>query len=90
MPINSVNEPAKKQRAREMDKNPPGHAIFLLIHGSTLLINAFPAVNMITVNINVRAMVRTNPIPSGLSPLMERMMEKINLLFKYSYALAVL
>src|SRR5690606_568402 len=73
----SVKAAAKKQKAIERDKTPPGQANFLLIHGNTRLMMAFPTVNMKKVNIKVipTVWIKERLLPF---PIKDKITENIN------------
>ena len=77
IPSHSVNAAARKQKANESDKTPPGQANFLLTQGSTLLIMILPKVNMKKVKSSVIPMVwnRVRLLPL---PINDKITEKIN------------
>src|SRR5690554_37171 len=77
MPNHSVKAAAKKQKAMDKDKTPPGQASFLLIQGKTLLIMAFPTVNIKKVNTKVIPMVwiKDRLLPC---PIKDKITENIN------------
>src|SRR5690606_4535180 len=77
IPNHSVKAAARKQKAIDRDSTPPGQASFLLIHGKTLLIMAFPTVNIKKVKTSVMPMVCTKEKLDPF-PIKDNMTEKIN------------
>src|SRR5690606_32714472 len=77
IPSHSVKAAAKKQKAIDNDKTPPGQASFLLIQGSTRLITALPTVSIKNVN---KSVIPTVWMSDRLLPLpiKERITENIN------------